>query len=69
LNKSGLDQLTDSLIEACKNHPVLKKVDEATIQKIITTLNVEQFSNDRKASIQSLNYLLDSIVESLSEVA
>ncbi|MDA8843112.1 hypothetical protein N9O19_02240 [Euryarchaeota archaeon] len=68
MNKSGLDQLTDSLIEACKGHSVLKKVDEATIQKIITTLNHEQFSNDRKASINSLNYLLDLIVESLSEV-
>jgi len=68
MNKSGLDELTDSLVKACKNHALLKDVDSKIVEKIISSLSQEQFSDDRKASMKTLNFLLDQIVEEMIEV-
>ena len=65
MSKSGIDELTESLKKVCAKHKLLKDIPEKEIQRIIDTLEGEQFSDDRKIAMKSLNALLDAIVDDL----
>ena len=64
MTKSSLDNLIALLVKECSRRPKLNHVSEDTVRDIVNTLEDEIFSEDnRKKSIESLEKIIDPIVE------
>ena len=63
---SSLEHLIDLLIDECSNRPDLKSLPKETITEIVNSLESQIFAqDDRKASIDALNKILEPIVEEI----
>ena len=63
---SSLEHLIDLLVKECSNRPELKALPKETITEIVNSLESQIFAeDDRKASIDALNKILEPIVEEI----
>ena len=63
---SSLEHLIDLLVEECSNRAELKALPKETITEIVNSLESQIFAeDDRKASIDALNKILEPIVEKI----
>ena len=63
---SSLEHLIDLLVEECSNRTELKALPKETITEIVNSLESQIFAeDDRKASIDALNKILEPIVEEI----
>lgn len=63
---SSLEQLVSLLNEACSKNPNLKTISTDVVEQIVQSLEKHILDeDDRRASVEAMNKILDPIVEEI----